>query len=73
MNVAHGSCGQRPIAVFPAHGGVAPGAVVPSLREFGREVVMIRVMDGDPVPSDPGAYEALASVGGYMSAHDPLS
>ncbi len=72
MSVAPGSLGQRPIAVFQHTEVGAPGAVVPILRALGREAVVIRVVDGEPVPADPSAYGALVFMGGAMSARDPL-
>jgi len=72
MSVMHGRRGQRPIAVFQHTEVGAPGAVVPVLRALGREVVVIRIVDGEPVPPDPSVYGALVFMGGYMSAHDPV-
>jgi GMP synthase-like glutamine amidotransferase len=62
----------RPIAVFQHTEVGAPGAVVPVLQALGREVALVRIVDGEPVPKDPGAYGGLVFMGGYMSVHDPL-
>jgi GMP synthase-like glutamine amidotransferase len=62
----------RPIAVFQHTEVGAPGAAVPILESLGREVALIRIVDGDAVPRDASAFGGLVFMGGYMSAHDPL-
>jgi GMP synthase-like glutamine amidotransferase len=63
---------SRPIAVFQHTEVGAPGAVVPILESLGREVMLIRVVDGEAVPTDAGAFGGLVFMGGHMSVHDPL-
>ncbi len=63
---------MKPIAVFQHTEVGAPGAVVPILQSLGREVVTIRIVDGEPVPQSAAAFGGLVFMGGYMSVHDPL-
>ncbi|MET1083880.1 MAG: type 1 glutamine amidotransferase [Burkholderiales bacterium] len=42
------------------------------LEALGREARVIRVVDGEAVPSDASAYGGMVFMGGSMSAHDPL-
>lgn len=63
---------SRPIAVFQHTQVGAPGAIVPILESLGREVVIIKVVDGEPIPSAPDDFGGLVFLGGFMSAHDPL-
>jgi GMP synthase-like glutamine amidotransferase len=62
----------KPIAVFQHTEVGAPGAVVPILESLGREVRVIRIVDGEAVPPDASAFSGLVFMGGYMGAHDPL-
>jgi len=62
----------KPIAVFQHTEVGAPGAVVPILQALGREVVLVRIVDGEAVPADASAFGGLVFMGGYMGAHDPL-
>lgn len=63
---------MKPIAVFQHTEVGAPGAVLPILEALGREVVLVRIVDGEAVPADASAYGGLVFMGGYMSVHDPL-
>lgn len=63
---------MKPIAVFQHTEVGAPGTVVPILQSLGREVHIVRIVDGDPVPVDASAFGGLVFMGGYMSANDPL-
>ena len=63
---------MKPIAVFQHTEVGAPGTVVPILQSLGREVQVVRIVDGDPVPSEASAFGGLVFMGGYMSANDPL-
>jgi len=64
--------GVKPIAVFQHTEVGAPGTVVPILQSLGREVRVVRIVDGEPVPDDASAFGGLVFMGGYMSANDPL-
>lgn len=61
---------MKPIAVFQHTVVGAPGAVVPILQALGRPVQLVRIVAGEAVPTDPGAFGALVFMGGYMSVHD---
>lgn len=63
---------RRPIAVFQHTEVGAPGAVVPILESLGREVVVVRIVDGAAVPPDASPFGGLVFMGGSMGAHDPL-
>ena len=63
---------MKPIAVFQHTEVGAPGTVVPILQSLGREVHIVRIVDGEPVPEDASAFGGLVFMGGYMSANDPL-
>ena len=63
---------MKPIAVFQHTEVGAPGTVPDILRELGREVQVVRIVDGEPVPHDASAFSGLVFMGGYMSVHDPL-
>ena len=51
-----------------------PGALAPAIRESGTELQLVRVDNGDPVPSpdDVGAIAGLVVLGGPMGVHDDL-
>lgn len=61
---------MKPIAVFQHTEVGAPGTIVPILQGLGREPRLIRVVDGEPVPTDPSAFAGLVFMGGYMGVHD---
>lgn len=63
---------MKPIAVFQHTEVGAPGTIVSILEALGREVRVIRIVDGDAVPADASAFGGLVFMGGYMSAHDAL-
>lgn len=63
---------RKPIAVFQHTEVGAPGTVVPILEALGREVQVVRIVDGEAVPADASAFGGLVFMGGYMSVHDPL-
>jgi len=60
----------KPIAVFQHTEVGAPGAVIDVLEALGREARVVRVVDGQEVPSDASAFGGLVFMGGSMSAHD---
>jgi len=64
--------GAKPIAVFQHTEVGAPGAVLPILTALGREVVQVRIVDGEAVPADASAFGGLVFMGGFMGVHDPL-
>lgn len=61
---------MKPIAVFQHTEVGAPGSVLSILEALGREVTLIRIVDGEPVPGDPSAFSGLVFMGGYMGVHD---
>ena len=63
---------MKPIAVFQHTEVGTPGTVVPILQSLGREVHIVRIVDGEPVPGDASAFGGLVFMGGFMSANDPL-
>lgn len=63
---------MKPIAVFQHTDVGAPGTITGILEALGREVHRIRIVDGDPVPTDPTSYGGLVFMGGYMGVHDDL-
>ena len=63
---------MKPIAVFQHTEVGAPGAVLPILEALGREVALVRIVDGDAVPADASRFGGLVFMGGSMGAHDPL-
>ena len=62
----------KPVAVFQHTEVAAPGTVLPILEALGCEVRVIRILDGEPVPTDASAFGGLVFMGGYMSVHDDL-
>jgi GMP synthase-like glutamine amidotransferase len=63
---------MKPILVVQHTEVGAPGAVVSVLETLGRVVQVLRVVDGEAVPTDAEAFAGLVFMGGYMSAHDEL-
>jgi GMP synthase-like glutamine amidotransferase len=63
---------MKPIAVFQHTEVGAPGTVLQILDSLGCEVRLVRIEDGEPVPSDVSEFGGLVFLGGYMSAHDEL-
>lgn len=63
---------MKPIAVFQHTEVGAPGAVVPILGSLGRQVQVVRIVDGEAVPPDASVFGGLVFMGGYMSAHDAM-
>lgn len=61
---------MKPIAVIQHTEVGAPGTVVPILEALGREVRLVRIVDGEAVPKDSTAFGGLVFMGGYMGAHD---
>jgi GMP synthase-like glutamine amidotransferase len=63
---------MKPIAVFQHTEVGAPGTVLQILDSLGCEVRLVRIVDGEPVPSGVSEFGGLVFLGGYMSAHDEL-
>ena len=63
---------MKPIAVFQHTEVGAPGTVPTILESLGREVRLVRIVDGEPVPSHAGEFGGLVFLGGSMAAHDDL-
>lgn len=63
---------MKPIAVFQHTEVGAPGTVPAILQSLGREVRLVRIVYGEPVPSHVGEFGGLVFMGGSMSAHDEL-
>jgi len=51
-----------------------PGALAPAIRETGADLQLVRIDEGDgvPSPSDVGTIAALVVMGGPMGVHDDL-
>ena len=63
---------MKPVAVLQHTVLGAPGTLVPLLQALGCEVQLVRILDGEAVPSDASAFSGLVSMGGYMGVHDDL-
>jgi GMP synthase-like glutamine amidotransferase len=66
------SAARRPVAILQHHGDVGPGYFEDWLREHRIDYRLLRLDDGEPVPSTPDAYAGICSLGGPMSVNDPL-
>lgn len=63
---------MKPIAIFQHTEVGAPGSVLPILEALGRDVRVVRVVDGEQVPAETSAFGGLVFLGGYMGVHDDL-
>ncbi len=63
---------MKPIAVFQHTEVGAPGTVTSILESLGRPCRIIRIVDGEAVPTNAGDFGGMIFMGGYMSVHDPL-
>jgi GMP synthase-like glutamine amidotransferase len=63
---------MKPVAIVQHAPAVGPGYFATWLREQGVPSAVIRVDRGEPVPDDPRAFAGICSLGGPMSANDPL-
>lgn len=63
---------MKPIAVIQHTEVGAPGTIIPILMALGREVQLVRIVDKEPVPTDPTPFGGIVFMGGYMSVHDAL-
>lgn len=62
----------RPVAVLQHHADVGPGYFADWLRTHAVEYRLLRLDEGQPVPADPEDFAGICSLGGPMSANDPL-
>jgi len=63
---------MKRIAIFQHTEVGAPGTVLPILDSLGYDVRLVRIVDGEPVPSRASDFAGLVFLGGYMSVHDDL-
>lgn len=63
---------KRPVAILQHHEDVGPGYFEDWLREHRIEYRLLRLDEGEPVPSAPDDFAGICSLGGPMSANDPL-
>jgi len=63
---------MKPVAIFRHAPGEGPGYFATFLDQRSLPWQIIRVDDGEAVPSDPAAYSGLCFMGGPMSVNDPL-
>ena len=61
-----------PILVLQHHADVGPGYFADWLRARGLGFRLVRLDLGEQVPAEAGAYAGVCSLGGPMSANDPL-
>jgi GMP synthase-like glutamine amidotransferase len=67
--------GSEPWVVLQHVPYEGPGAFAPAIRDTGAELQLVRIDNGDAVPSrdDVGAIAGLVVMGGPMGVHDDLS
>jgi GMP synthase-like glutamine amidotransferase len=63
---------MKPIAIFQHTEVGAPGTVPSILESLGRAVRLVRIVDGESVPSHVCEFGGLVFLGGSMGAHDDL-
>lgn len=63
---------MKPVAIFQHTEVGAPGSVPSILDELRVPWRLIRILDGEAVPTDPTGFSGLVFMGGYMSVHDDL-
>jgi GMP synthase-like glutamine amidotransferase len=63
---------MKPVAIFQHTEVGAPGSIPEILHELGVPSVVVKIVDGQPVPSDVNAFSGVVLMGGYMSVHDDL-
>jgi GMP synthase-like glutamine amidotransferase len=66
------SATKRPVAILQHHGDVGPGYFEDWLREHRIDYRLLRIDEGEPMPSAPDEYAGICSLGGPMSANDAL-
>jgi GMP synthase-like glutamine amidotransferase len=63
----------KPVAIFRFARTEGAGHFATFLAEHGQEFTLVRLDEGEPVPSEPAAFAGLGFMGGPMSANDELS
>ena len=63
---------MKPVAIIQHMAGDEPGHIAVCLRERGIDYQVIRVDQGEPLPTTAGDLAGLVSIGGAMGANDPL-
>lgn len=63
---------MKPVAIFRFSAQEGPGYFSKFLDEKGIPWVLIKIDQGEEVPSDPGKYSGICLMGGPMSVNDPL-
>ena len=63
---------MKPVAIFRFSAQEGPGYFSKCLDEKAIPWVMIKIDEGDDVPSDPKKYSGICLMGGPMSVNDPL-
>jgi len=63
---------MKPVAIIQHTEVGAPGAIAPILLNLGRELRVIRVFRGDPIPPDAREFAGIVLLGGSMGVHDRL-
>jgi GMP synthase-like glutamine amidotransferase len=66
------SVAKRPVAILQHHVDVGAGYFEDWLREHRIDFQLVRIDRGEAVPSSAGDYAGICSLGGPMSANDPL-
>ncbi|HZZ94636.1 MAG TPA: type 1 glutamine amidotransferase [Usitatibacter sp.] len=64
---------MKPVAIFRFARTEGAGHFATFLAEHGQEFTLVRLDEGEPVPSEPAAFAGLGFMGGPMSANDELS
>lgn len=63
---------MKPVAIFRYARTEGPGHFATFLSSHGVEWKLVRLDEGEPVPTDPAAFAGLGFMGGPMSANDEL-
>jgi len=63
---------RRPVAILQHHVDVGPGFFEDWLREHRIDFRLLRIDQGEAVPSAPDGYSGICSLGGPMSVNDSL-
>lgn len=63
---------MKPVAIIQHMAGDEPGHIAVCLRERGIDYRVIRVDEGEPLPTSADGLAGLVSIGGAMGANDPL-
>ena len=63
---------MKPVAIFQHTEVGAPGTIPQLLAELDVPTQLVRILDGEPVPTDACAFSGIVLMGGYMGVHDDL-